>query len=116
MHDREKVLAALKNCIDEPKCKDCPWEECEGEHEHVEMPKGLVEAVVEMMEGNKTVPNELKNKMWNALFAKEDKCEKHYAGTENNDTWYLHWRPWLQTGFGVAIDAIAEWEEGKADA
>ena len=27
--DREKIFDALRNCITEPKCRDCPWEECE---------------------------------------------------------------------------------------
>ena len=27
--DREKVFDAFRNCITEPKCKDCPWEDCE---------------------------------------------------------------------------------------
>lgn len=29
MADREKVFDAIRNCITEPKCKDCPWEDCE---------------------------------------------------------------------------------------
>lgn len=29
MPDRDKVFDAFRNCITEPKCKDCPWEQCE---------------------------------------------------------------------------------------
>lgn len=29
MPDREKVFDALRNCITEPKCRNCPWEDCE---------------------------------------------------------------------------------------
>ena len=29
MADRGKVFDALRNCVTEPKCKDCPWEDCE---------------------------------------------------------------------------------------
>ena len=29
MNDREKVISAITNCIGQPKCRDCPWEECE---------------------------------------------------------------------------------------
>lgn len=29
MPDREKVFDAIRNCITEPKCRDCPWDECE---------------------------------------------------------------------------------------
>ena len=27
--DKDKIFDALRNCITEPKCKDCPWETCE---------------------------------------------------------------------------------------
>ena len=27
--DFDKIFTALRNCITEPKCKDCPWEQCE---------------------------------------------------------------------------------------
>ena len=29
MADCGKVFDALRNCVTEPKCKDCPWEDCE---------------------------------------------------------------------------------------
>ena len=29
MPDLEKVFDAIRNCITEPKCKDCPWDDCE---------------------------------------------------------------------------------------
>lgn len=29
MADLEKVFDAIRNCVTEPKCKDCPWEDCE---------------------------------------------------------------------------------------
>ena len=27
--DEDKLFEALRNCITEQKCMDCPWEECE---------------------------------------------------------------------------------------
>lgn len=40
---REKVVCAIENCIGQPKCKDCPWEGCEVEHEVVNsVPYGLL--------------------------------------------------------------------------
>ena len=42
MIDREKVVDALRNCINKPKCLDCPWEECSYDHEDLTLPKGLV--------------------------------------------------------------------------
>lgn len=29
MADFDKVFSALRNCVTVPKCRDCPWEECE---------------------------------------------------------------------------------------
>lgn len=58
----------------------------------------------------KTVPEELKLKMWNALYAVEDKFEEKYIGTKEQDSWFLIYRPWLQEGFDLAIKAIADWE------
>ena len=29
MADKEKVFDAIRNCITEPKCRDCPWDDCE---------------------------------------------------------------------------------------
>lgn len=57
-----------------------------------------------------TVPEKLKQKMWNALYAEEDKFEEKYAGTKEHDNWFLIYRPWLQEGFNLAIKAIADWE------
>ena len=58
----------------------------------------------------KTIPDGLKQKMWNALYAEEDKYEKKYISTEEHDGWFLIYRPWLQKGFNLAIEAIANWE------
>ena len=58
----------------------------------------------------KTIPEELKLKMWNALYAEEDKFEKKCVGTKEQDSWFLIYRPWLQEGFNLAIKAIADWE------
>lgn len=43
MPDREKVFDAIRNCITEPKCKDCPWEDCENVgHKRVDVPVTLM--------------------------------------------------------------------------
>lgn len=54
----------------------------------------------------------LKQKMWNALYAEEDKLEKHYVGTDEIDKWIVDYRPFLQRGFEIAIEVIAAHEEG----
>ena len=58
----------------------------------------------------KTIPEELKLKMWHALYAKEDKFEEKYIGTKEENSWFIIYRPWLQEGFNLAINAIADWE------
>lgn len=43
MADRDKVFDAIRNCITEPKCKDCPWEDCENVgHKRVDVPVTLM--------------------------------------------------------------------------
>ena len=51
----------------------------------------------------------LKQKMWNALYVEEDQLEKKFVGTEElHDKWFYVYRPWLQRGFEIAIKVIAE--------
>ena len=47
-------------------------------------------------------------KLWNALYAEEDKFEKRYISTPEHDNWFLVYRPWLQDGFGIAITVLSE--------
>lgn len=47
--DREKVIDAFRNCITEPKCKDCPWESCETYHQVFAIPKDLALEVMKML-------------------------------------------------------------------
>lgn len=56
------------------------------------------------------LPTELKQKMWNALYAEEDEYEKKYIGTDDHDAWFNIYRPWLQRGFDIAINVVAYWE------
>lgn len=56
------------------------------------------------------LPTELKQKMWNALYAEEDEYEKKFVGKEEHLNWFIVYRPWLQKGFDIAINVIAEWE------
>ena len=58
----------------------------------------------------KELPTELKQKMWNALYAVEDEYEKQFVGTDEHDAWFNTFRPWLQKGFDIAIKTIADWE------
>lgn len=47
MTERDRVLDAFRNCITEPKCKDCPWTECETiGHDTIKIPRDLALAVM----------------------------------------------------------------------
>ena len=50
--DREKVFDAFRNCITEPKCRDCPWEQCEQfNQKKVTIPLTLALDVLNMLKG-----------------------------------------------------------------
>ena len=50
MHDRGKVFEAFRNCITEPKCRDCPWEQCEQfNQKKVEIPVTLALDVINLL-------------------------------------------------------------------
>lgn len=57
MIDRDKVFDAFRNCITEPKCRDCPWEQCEQfNQKKTEIPITLALDVIELLkEQGKTV-------------------------------------------------------------
>ena len=55
----------------------------------------------------------LKQKMWNALYAEEDKLEKKFVGTDKHNDWFTVYRPFLQRGFEIAIEVIVAHEEGR---
>ena len=102
------------NCLDCPACNEylsCAipvngrkW----GENDVREFGQGRPEWCP--LKEQEAVPNELKLKMWNALYAKEDEYEKKLVGTDKHNEWFSTYRPWLQMGFNIAIDAIADWE------
>ena len=47
MTESERIFEALRNCVTIPKCRDCPWAECEEfNNEKVTIPKDLALAVL----------------------------------------------------------------------
>lgn len=49
--EEEKIVTAFMNCIDIPKCKDCPWEDCEEIwNEKVTIPRTLAGALKKLLE------------------------------------------------------------------
>ena len=82
MIDKKKVLKALKNCIDEPKCRDCPWEDCEQfECIRVDVPKSLLMDVINLDylndRANKMTLEEVKQCEFCYLVYEEDDPESH---------------------------------------
>ena len=57
MPDKKKVFDAFRNCITEPKCKDCPWEQCEQfNQKKVSIPVTLALDVLNLLKEQETVP------------------------------------------------------------
>lgn len=69
MIDRKKVIDALRNCINRPKCQDCPWNECEEFHEKVELPKGLVMNMYDLLTKQEETEQELRHDLHDAYDA-----------------------------------------------
>ena len=50
MTENDRVFDAFRNCITEPKCRDCPWTECDTlKNRVVEIPIDLALAVMRML-------------------------------------------------------------------
>ena len=61
--DFDKIFTALRNCITEPKCKDCPWEQCEQfNQKKVSIPLTLALDVLNLLK-----EQEHKDRMFHAL-------------------------------------------------
>lgn len=57
MTDMGKVFDAFRNCITEPKCKDCPWEQCEQfNQKKVTIPVTLALDVLELLKQQREMP------------------------------------------------------------
>lgn len=56
MTDSEKVFEAFRNCITEPKCRDCPWEQCEQfNQKKVEIPVTLALDVINLLKEQEAI-------------------------------------------------------------
>ena len=70
--DFDKIFTALRNCITEPKCNDCPWEQCEQfNQKKVSIPVTLALDVLNLLKKQgkriKQLENDLKTIMhWEA--------------------------------------------------
>lgn len=65
MPDWEKVFDAIRNCITEPKCKDCPWDECEKfDCKKVSIPVSLMLDALKLLKEQEPVAPVLVGRMW----------------------------------------------------
>ena len=87
--DREKVFDALRNCITEPKCKDCPWEECEQfDCKYTEIPVHLGLDILELLKEQQpeTTKPQIHNSSADVWYYVCDDCDypispgDHYCG------------------------------------
>jgi len=99
--DRKKVIKALEERI-----STCSMI---GDGFDVVLNWKLADDILALLK-EQELPTELKQKMWNALYAEEDEYEKKFVGKEEHLNWFTVYRPWLQKGFDIAINTIAEWE------
>jgi hypothetical protein len=100
MTERKKLIVTIQNRIDEARNK--------GLKTTTIFISTLSTCMALLKE--QELPTELKQKMWNALYAEEDEYEKKFVGKEEHLNWFTVYRPWLQKGFDIAINAIADWE------
>lgn len=103
----ENVIKALEYCKDNQHVNDC--DKCDYGGKTGMFCIRLIDDTLAMLK-ERELPTELKQKMWNALYAEEDEYEKKYIGKEEHLDWFTVYRPWLQKGFNIAINVIADWE------
>ena len=64
MTERDRVFDAFRNCITEPKCRDCPWTECDTlKNRVVEIPIDLALAVMRMLKAQEQEIEDLKQEI-----------------------------------------------------
>jgi len=63
MADFDKVFDAFRICITEPKCKDCPWEQCKQfNQKKVEIPVTLALDVINLLKEQEAVKPKSKSR------------------------------------------------------
>lgn len=67
MPDREKVFDAFRNCITEPKCKDCPWETCEEFHQTKKIPLDLCLDILKLLKEHDNEKKRIMKVIWDVL-------------------------------------------------
>lgn len=81
MNEQDRIFDAFRNCITEPKCRDCPWTECDTlKNRVVEIPIDLALAVMRMLEAQEPVKPKIggsaDNCWWHTCGACGDQIDK----------------------------------------
>ena len=83
--DREKVFDAFRNCITEPKCKDCPWETCEEFHQAKNIPLDLCLDILKLLKEQEAVePYSMNAERTYGICPKCGKFVFRYSNVEEN--------------------------------
>ena len=78
--DKDKIFDALRNCITEPKCKDCPWETCEKlDIPRVRIPVDLGLAIIRLLKEQEEREPIFKTDNGIYTFGACAKCGKHFG-------------------------------------
>ena len=99
MADRKIIINALLERIEEAKVR---------KQDYIKILPLDAKIIVDLLKDQTS----LARKMWNEFYAEEDELEKKYVGTNENDNWFLIYRPWLQRGFEIALETIVK-QEGR---
>jgi len=110
MADKEKVFDAIRNCITEPKCRDCPWDDCERfDCKRVDVPVSLLLDALKL----------LKEQAWHLLKEDEDGLihglpgdDGQYLMTDGEDIWIDDYVDGVDDG--VQLDSGRDIREIKA--
>ena len=74
MTDMEKVFDAFRNCITEPKCKDCPWEQCEQfNQKKVTIPVTLALDVLELLKEQDAKIKKKNQRIWEVTCERDER-------------------------------------------
>lgn len=79
MADIDKVFDALRNCITEPKCRDCPWEDCERfECKRTNIPVSLGLDILELLKKQVAVAPTVKINGYGTRFYYCPNCNREF--------------------------------------
>lgn len=112
MTERDRVLDAFRNCITEPKCKDCPWTECSTlDNGSVEIPHDLALAVMRELvaqEPRVMTLEELKNALMVEYRSGKTRLIGESLVEKKTEIFYgVIWRMWTSRPTNAQMEAVS---------